>query len=97
MSMAETDNIVCYVACALAERQLVLSLTVPVGTSYAQAVVLSKIANYFPRLSWPAQALAVYGEKRDLHAMVSPGERIEILRPLVRDPMSRRRVMAANP
>ena len=73
-----------------------MTVEVARGSSYAEAITCSAIMQYFPQLAWPAEAIAVYGEKRDLHDVVQDGERIDILRPLQRDPMSRRRALAVK-
>ncbi len=95
--MSSEKLVHCEVACGVREYQHVVSVSVPVGTSAAQAVVLSGIAVYFPQCDWRAPPLAVYGELIDAHTPVQAGDRIEVLRPLLIDPMTRRRERAATP
>ncbi len=72
-------------------RQQVVALSVPAGTTAAQAVALSGLLAGRPE-AWASQpALAVYGRKvEDTHPLEA-GDRVEILRPLPEDPKLRRR------
>jgi putative ubiquitin-RnfH superfamily antitoxin RatB of RatAB toxin-antitoxin module len=80
---AETMQI--EVAFALADAQQVVRLTVPVGTTAEQAVRLSG-------LNAPAElALGVFSRRIEPDHVLADGDRVEIYRPLMLDPMDARR------
>jgi putative ubiquitin-RnfH superfamily antitoxin RatB of RatAB toxin-antitoxin module len=78
------------------DRQELLTLDVPVGTTVQAAVVASGIAQRFAGLDLAQCSLGVFGrvvndpEQRQLH----DGDRIEIYRPLLADPKEVRRLRA---
>lgn len=97
--MAETTNI--EVAYALPDRQKIVELQVPVGTTAREAVQLSNITSFFPDLNVAAAPLGIFGNElgtRGLAAaeeyQVREGDRIEIYRPLIADPKEVRRQRA---
>ncbi|MBH9396887.1 RnfH family protein [Pseudomonas aeruginosa] len=83
---------------ALPERQALLRLSVPAGTSAREAVRLSGIAEVFPELDIQRCPRGIFGkalanpEERPLEA----GERVEIYRPLIADPKEVRKQRAAR-
>lgn len=91
-------TIVVEVAYALPNKQKIIQLTVPVGTSMIEAAHLSGIAEHFPGLDIDASAMGVFGKtvgkpaERELLA----GERVEIYRPLTVDPKEIRKQRAAK-
>ncbi|WP_419794115.1 RnfH family protein [Pseudomonas palleroniana] len=83
---------------AAEDRQVLLAVTVPVGTSLRGAVRASGIAAQFPGVELAEYPLGVFGkvvEKPD-ERTVSAGDRIEIYRPLLADPKEVRRLRAAK-
>lgn len=83
---------------ALAERQRLLSLTVPPGTSVRQAALLSGMDRHFPGLDLAGAPLGIFGKavaKPD-ERLVQDGERVEIYRPLIADPKEVRKQRAAK-
>ncbi len=86
------------VAYALPHKQKIISLTVPEGTSVAEAARLSRIGEHFPELDLAASAMGIFGkavpkpEERVLRA----GERVEIYRALIADPKEVRKQRAAR-
>lgn len=84
------------VAYALAERQKILRLQVPSGTTVRQAVILSAMDSYFPGLNLCDCALGVFGKavSQADERVVLEGERIEIYRPLLADPKEVRKQRA---
>lgn len=83
---------------ATADRQFLLALTVPVGTSLRAAVEMSGIALQFPELNLADSPLGIFGKvvaQAELRA-VQAGDRIEIYRPLLVDPKEVRRLRAAR-
>jgi len=86
------------VAYATAEQQLIVQVSVPVGTNLRRAVALSGIIKAFPELDVTNAALGLYGRKvaQPEAQAVSIGDRIEIYRPLIIDPKQARMNRAAK-
>lgn len=83
---------------ALADRQKLLRLTVPVGTTVRQAALLSSLDDYFPGLELASAPLGIFGKavaKPD-DRVLEQGERVEIYRPLIADPKEVRKQRAAK-
>ena len=59
--MTDEARVAIEVACALPERQLVVPLQVPQGTTALQAVALAGIAEAFPEVRIDAARIGVYG------------------------------------
>jgi putative ubiquitin-RnfH superfamily antitoxin RatB of RatAB toxin-antitoxin module len=83
---------------AAEDRQVLLAVTVPAGTSLNAAVLASGIAEQFPGLVLADCPLGIFGKVvADAHVRVAqPGDRIEIYRPLLADPKEVRRLRAAK-
>ncbi|NVZ21332.1 RnfH family protein [Pseudomonas costantinii] len=83
---------------AAVDRQVLLAVSVPSGTSLRAAVQASGIAVAFPELALDECPLGVFGKvvaDADVRAVQS-GDRIEIYRPLLADPKEVRRLRAAK-
>ncbi|NVZ71550.1 RnfH family protein [Pseudomonas costantinii] len=83
---------------AAVDRQVLLAVSVPSGTSLRAAVQASGIAVAFPELALDECPLGVFGKVvagADVRAVQS-GDRIEIYRPLLADPKEVRRLRAAK-
>jgi len=83
---------------AAVDRQVLLALTVASGSSLRVAVLASGIAQQFPSLDLANCPLGIFGKviaDADVRA-VKAGDRIEIYRPLLADPMEIRRLRAAK-
>lgn len=93
--MSSDDTIDVEVAYACPERQLILKVEVPAGTTALEATRLSGIEEQFPEIDLGKNRLGVFGKlckgERVLHA----GDRVEIYRPLLVDPRTARRELAA--
>lgn len=89
------------VAFALPERQKIVTLAVPPGTTARQAVQLARLEQYFPDLpitTFAQGELGIFGKRlRDpeRHALQA-GDRVEIYRPLLIDPKQARARRAAQ-
>ncbi|AZF60199.1 RnfH family protein [Pseudomonas sp. R11-23-07] len=83
---------------AAIERQVLLAVAVPEGTSLRAAVHMSRIAEQFPQLELAECPLGIFGKVvADADTLVvQPGDRIEIYRPLLADPKEVRRQRAAK-
>lgn len=83
---------------ALADRQKLLRLTVPRGTSVRAAALLSGMDAHFPGLDLATAPLGIFGKavaKPD-ERVLEEGERVEIYRPLIADPKEVRKQRAAK-
>ncbi|WP_395610501.1 RnfH family protein [Pseudomonas sp. B22129] len=83
---------------AAEDRQVLLALAVPPGTSLRAAVQASGIAAQFPLLALAECPLGIFGKviaDPEVRA-VQAGDRIEVYRPLLADPKEVRRLRAAK-
>lgn len=90
------------VAYATPERQRILALEVPRGTSAHEAVKLSKIADEFPAIDIDTDLMGIFSKVLDGKSLpgprdyqLSPRDRVEIYRPLTIDPKQARLNRAA--
>ncbi len=93
--MAE-DRFDCEVACGLPGRQKVVPVSLEAGTTARVAVLVSGLQAEFPELDFEHAPLAVYGTRITDDYRVQPGDRVELCRPLQRDPREARRELAAK-
>jgi len=86
------------VAYARPERQLIVSLQVPAGTTVAQAIDASGIREEFPQIE-THPVVGIFSRKVTLDSVLQTGDRVEIYRPLTADPkeMRRRKAEAQKP
>lgn len=92
------------VACALPERQLVVPLEVPVGTTALEAVALAGIVAAFPEVAIDPARIGIHGRLLGTRGLapaaryaVRAGDRVEVYRPLLADPkIARRRRAGAD-
>jgi len=83
---------------AAIDRQVLLSVTVPAGTTVRAALLKSGICEAFSELDLANCPVGIFGkviadpDKRPVQA----GDRIEIYRPLLADPKEVRRLRAAK-
>lgn len=78
------------VAWATGETQELVSLTLPRGTTIAEAVAGSGLVAAYA-LDLPRLAAGVFGRRRHFDAVVEDGDRIELYRPLTAEPAEARR------
>lgn len=93
-----TELIAVEVAYALPEKQRVLKVLVPVGSSLFDAAVKSNIVEQFLGLDLETSSMGVFGklEKNPKERVINAGERVEIYRPLINDPKEARKARAAR-
>ena len=96
--MDNAESIAVEVVYALPERQKLLRLSVPRGTTAREAVERSGIAGYFPGLDLAAAPLGIFGKAlaKPQERVLEDGERVEIYRPLIADPKEVRKQRAAR-
>jgi len=92
--MAHDEYIEVEVAYATPEKQLILKVEVPAGTTAAEAVRLSGIEEHFPDIVLGGNPLGIFGKKVKPARELASGERVEIYRPLTADPKVIRRELA---
>lgn len=90
----ETEKFAVDVVYALPKQQKVISVTVTPGTSAIEAVRLSHIVNFFPEIDLDTVKLGVFSNLVKHDYLLSPGQRVEIYRPLIADPKDVRRKRA---
>lgn len=73
------------------DRQRVVMLEVPVGTTAREAVRLSALLQEFPELAAIRCRLGVSGRLANPEQLLRDGDRVEIYRPLQMDPKQARR------
>jgi putative ubiquitin-RnfH superfamily antitoxin RatB of RatAB toxin-antitoxin module len=76
------------VAVAYAEptQQVWLRIEVPEDTTVEQAIIKSGLLRQFPEIDLSERAVGIFGKLAKLDAPLSPGDRVEIYRPIVADP-----------
>ena len=81
---------------AAVDRQALLSISVPTGTTVRQALLVAEVTSAFPELDFAHCPVGIFGKVVDGGRVLEEGERIEIYRPLLADPMEVRRLRAAK-
>lgn len=96
--MGKSDTIAVEVVYALADKQKLLRLSVPYGTTMREAAERSGIAGLFPGLDLASAPMGIFGKAvaRPEERVLEDGERVEIYRPLIADPKEARKQRAAK-
>ncbi|MEJ2516314.1 MAG: RnfH family protein [Gammaproteobacteria bacterium] len=94
--MSGEDFIRVEVAYARPERQLILPVDVPAGTTAMEAVRLSGIEEEFPEIDLANNRIGVFGKLCKPDRQLNAGDRVEIYRPLIADPKAVRKERAAD-
>ncbi len=94
--MASETAIRVEVVYALPERQKLLALEVPKGSTAREAVERSGLRAEFPEIDPDRNALGVFGRRCPPDQTLRDGDRVEIYRPLKADPKEVRRELAAR-
>lgn len=84
------------VAYAKPEKQLILKVDVPSGSTAIDAVAQSGISQHFPEIDIEACKLGVFGKAVKHTQVLQMGDRVEIYRPLIADPKAMRKKRAAE-
>ena len=94
----EQQSINVEVAYALPDRQLIVPVSVKVGTNMVEAVELSGIVQKFPEIDMSNLELGIFGkaEKNPESHNLRDGDRVEIYRPLLADPKEVRKKRAED-
>lgn len=96
--MTDSSMIRVEVAYALPEKQTLLSLSVPAGTTALEAVEQSGILAIFPQIDVNTDKMGVFSQVLGTKGLDEPAsyklcerDRVEIYRPLIADPKEVRR------
>jgi len=92
--MAESIQI--EVTYARAERQDVIRLKLPEGTTIQQAIEASGLPQRYPELDLTKLKVGVYGKLSKPDTVLRERDRVEIYRPLIADPKEVRKQRAAE-
>jgi putative ubiquitin-RnfH superfamily antitoxin RatB of RatAB toxin-antitoxin module len=82
------------VAYATANLQTVLTLTVSCESTIEQAIIASGILQQWPEIDLQKNKVGIFGQLCELDKVLNAGDRVEIYRPLQKDPMEARRQKA---
>ena len=91
-----SDAITVEVVYALAQKQEVLSVTLPVGASVLQAIESSGVLQKYPEIDLAKNKLGVFAKLARPDAPLRDRDRVEIYRPLIADPKEIRKQRAAQ-
>jgi len=94
--MAAEPKIEVEIVYARPEEQNVIRLTLPDGSTVADALAAAAIEERWPELREGYAGLGVYGRIVTPDTRLRAGDRIEIYRPLVADPKQARRARAGR-
>ncbi|TNF38823.1 MAG: RnfH family protein [Gammaproteobacteria bacterium] len=90
------DHIDVEVAYARDDRQVILSVNVPEGSTAEQAIRFSGVLEQFPEISLEQNKIGIFSKLSKLDTVLKPGDRVEIYRPLIADPKEVRRKREAE-
>jgi putative ubiquitin-RnfH superfamily antitoxin RatB of RatAB toxin-antitoxin module len=93
--MEPSERIEVSVVYALPERQFIARVKLDRGATVANALEASGLRRRFPEIAG-VPSCAIFGTATTLSHVLQPGDRVEILRPLLIDPKEARR-QAAHP
>ena len=82
------------IVAALPDRQKLIELDVPAGSTVADVIELSQILRYFPELKEAELETGIWGKLAARHTEVRAGDRVELYRPLFIEPREARRQLA---
>ena len=84
------------VAYARPDRQVIIPLVVPEGTTVETALRQSEIDEQFPEIDLDQAKVGIFGKITRRDTVLRPRDRIEIYRPLIADPKEVRRQRAGK-
>lgn len=82
------------VAAGMPEKQVVISLLVPEGTTLIGAIERSGLAKQLPEIEVDPERLGIFGHRRRPDTQLRDGDRVEVYRQLTADPKDVRRHLA---
>lgn len=90
------ENILVEVAYASHERQKMLVVKLPAGSTAEEAISKSGILAEFPEIDLAVNKVGIFSKACKLDTVLRDKDRIEIYRPLIADPKEVRRQRAAE-
>jgi putative ubiquitin-RnfH superfamily antitoxin RatB of RatAB toxin-antitoxin module len=84
---------VCY---ATPQRQFLFEVSLAPGATVHQAIKASGLLEQAPEVDVSVCKVGIYGKLKSLDTEVCDGDRVEIYRPLIADPMESRRRRASK-
>ncbi len=90
------DSIQIEVAYARPERQDVIRLTLPAGSTIVQAIEASGLPQRYPEIDLAKTKVGVFGKLSRMDTVLRERDRVEIYRPLIADPKEVRKQRAAE-
>lgn len=94
--MSEPNSLHVEVAYALPQKQAIVPLQVPAGTTAIEAVQQSGLQRQFEELDPDNAKLGIFGKVVSPQQVLRDGDRVEIYRPLIADPKEVRKARAAR-
>lgn len=94
--MSTTETIHVAVAYARADRQDVIPLVLPAGTTLLQAVEASGLPAKYPEIDLAKGKFGIYSKLAKPDTVLRDRDRVEIYRPLIADPKEVRKQRAAE-
>lgn len=91
-SKAQRETIEVEIVYALPERQVLMKVQVPVGTTVEQAIYHSSIMNQFVEIDLNKNRIGIFSRFVERGTVLQQRDRIEIYRPLLIDPKEARRL-----
>lgn len=91
-----SERIYVEVVYALPHVQAVVGLYVSAGTTAAQAIAQSQLAERFPDIDLAQSRIGIFGKLTKPDAVLRHHDRVEIYRPLIADPKEIRRARAGG-
>ena len=84
------------VAFARPDKQLIISIKLTEGSTVQQAINESGIFEQFPEIDLVKMGVGVFNKACELDKIIEQGDRVEIYRPLLQNPMDARRRRAVK-
>ena len=91
-----SSRITVEVAFATPESQSLVEVRLPAGATVAAAIAASGLIDAFPQYALNALPVGIWGRVTEAGKTLQGGERVEIYRELLMDPMESRRLKASN-
>lgn len=82
------------VVLAMPQRQLLVEVELPAGSSLLDAIEASSITDSFSGFELDLDKVGIFGKKMPPDQVLNHGDRVEIYRPLLADPKESRRQRA---
>ncbi|MFA7269600.1 MAG: RnfH family protein [Sterolibacterium sp.] len=95
-AVQDSDLLPVEVVYALPQRQELIRLKLPSGSTLRQAVEASGLLQKYPEIDLAKNKLGIYGKLGTTDTVLREHDRIEIYRPLIADPKTARKQRAAE-